>query len=343
MGSRNDPSIAVIRDTRTCCDGIDEEVLVITGDVPHRETKQVVVSDELPLGGERGRVVVGNHQLSGLIVSKWSLTAAVESILDAIGSSPVTVKDSFADHGSESDDVHSGLWGTALIDGAGERRLGERWVVSNVSRAVYGVGGGDIVGVAVSGNSEQDLVRGDTGGRPGLDSLDRGANLNLGARVIQRSVGTNTGVSSPLAVDIVVHDGDMIENGGEIGHIGHRLAIRTNEGSRGNCSRKVKVLSCRILAQILEECKEICSVGRGHLVTTNSSRRGIFPVEVDSIKTVFANHSKDSLDKRGTVLRGDRRREVSGTSPSTDGEDSQRVMVVGLLDEGGDVRGTRIF
>lgn len=66
-------------------------------------------------------------------------------------------------------------------------------------------------------------------------------------------------------------------------------------------------------------------------------------LEVDSIKTIFADHTKDSLDKRGTVLRGDRRREVSGTGPSTDGEDSQRVMVVSLLDEVGDVRGARSF
>lgn len=343
MGDRNDPSIAVIRDTGTHCDGIDEEIVVITSAIPHSETKQVVVSDELALGGERGRVVVGNHQLPGLIVNIGSLTAAVESVLDVIGSSPVAVEDSFADHGSESEGVYNGFWGAALVDGVGEGRLGERWVVSNISRAVYGVGGGDVVGVAIGGNSEQDLVRGETGGRPGLDSLDPGASLNLGARVIQRRVGTNTGVSSPLAVDIVVHDGDVVENSGEIGHTGDRRAIRTNEGSWGNCSGEVKVLSRRVLAQILEERKEIWNVGSRILVTTNSSPSGIFPVEVDTIKTVFANQIKDSLDKFGTVLRGDRRGEVSGTSPSTDGEDSQSVMLVSLLDEGGNVGGTRGF
>lgn len=114
----------------------------------------------------------------------YSLAAAVELVLDPIGSSPVTVEDSFTDHGSKSDGVYNGLLGTALINGAGERRLSERWVVGHVSGAVYSVGSGDIVGVTVGGDSEQDLVRGDAGGRPGLDSLDSGANLNLGARVI---------------------------------------------------------------------------------------------------------------------------------------------------------------
>ena len=59
---------AVSTDTRSLGEGIDEKVIGVTSDVPHGETKQLVIDDELPLGGKRCRIVVGNHQLLSLVV-----------------------------------------------------------------------------------------------------------------------------------------------------------------------------------------------------------------------------------------------------------------------------------
>ena len=61
---------AVIGNTRSGSEGIDEEVIVVTGHVPHGEPDQIVLDNEFSLGGERLRVVVGNHQLLGLIINE---------------------------------------------------------------------------------------------------------------------------------------------------------------------------------------------------------------------------------------------------------------------------------
>ena len=56
-------------------------------------------------------------------------------------------------------------------------------------------------------------------------------------------------------------------------------------------------------------------------------------LEVNLVKLVFGDHTKDGLDKRRTVLRGDRLRHIPGTSPSADGDACHRVVLVSLLDE----------
>jgi len=56
-------------------------------------------------------------------------------------------------------------------------------------------------------------------------------------------------------------------------------------------------------------------------------------LEVNPIEAVFGGHIKDSLDKRGTISRGNGRREMTGTRPSTDGDASHRAMFVSLVDE----------
>lgn len=56
-------------------------------------------------------------------------------------------------------------------------------------------------------------------------------------------------------------------------------------------------------------------------------------LEVDSVETVFANQTKDSLNKCGTVLRVDRRRKELGSSPPADGNAGECSMAMGLLDE----------
>jgi len=51
-------------------DGVEEKVVVVTSGLPYGEPEQVVVDDELSLGSERLRVVVGNHQLVVLVVNE---------------------------------------------------------------------------------------------------------------------------------------------------------------------------------------------------------------------------------------------------------------------------------
>lgn len=43
---------------------------MVTSDFPHGEPEEVVLDDEFSLGGERLRVVVGNHQLLGFVVKE---------------------------------------------------------------------------------------------------------------------------------------------------------------------------------------------------------------------------------------------------------------------------------
>lgn len=74
----------------------------------------------------------------------------------------------------------------------------------------------------------------------------------------------------------------------------------------------------------------------------HGNARGVFgSLEVNRVKVVLGSHIEDSLDKRGAVLRGDRRGEITGTSPSTDGDASHRAMLVSQLDKPRDVAGPR--
>lgn len=59
---------AVIGNTGSGGEGVDKKVVVVTSDIPHGEPEQVVLDDEISLGSERPRVVVGNHQLLGLVI-----------------------------------------------------------------------------------------------------------------------------------------------------------------------------------------------------------------------------------------------------------------------------------
>jgi len=74
-------------------------------------------------------------------------------------------------------------------------------VIGQISGAVNGVGRRYGVGVAIGWNAQHDLVRGETGSDPCLDGLGAGAGWNLGTRVIQRSVGTDTRGSRPLTLE----------------------------------------------------------------------------------------------------------------------------------------------
>jgi hypothetical protein len=65
----------------------------------------------------------------------------------------------------------------------------------------------------------------------------------------------------------------------------------------------------------------------------NAREDGFSSLEVNPVKGVFGGHVKDCLDERGTVLRSYRGGEMSGTSPSTDGDASHHSVLLSLLDE----------
>ena len=197
------------------------------------------------------------------------LAALVELGFHSAGRGSIVIEESATDHSGEGQGVHRGFRVSALINGTGRRVLGESRVGSQVSRTADGIGRSDGKGVAIAGNTKGNLVRRETGGDPSLDSLGGGASLEGRARVIQRSVGTDA--STPLTlwyklldmlsvqnvrgtyIDIVVHDGDVIENLSELGHIGHGLTIGTSEWGNRNGGGEVEILSCRLRAQFLEE------------------------------------------------------------------------------------------
>lgn len=139
------------------------------------------------------------------------MTAVVESGLHPAGGGPVAVEESLADQDSEVDGVHHGFGVSTLIERSGHRGLGEGRVVSQVPRAVNGVGRRNVVGMAVGGNSKHDLVRGDASSHPSLDGRGRRTSLNCRTRVIQRRVGADAGGSGPLALRNKLSDVDLCE------------------------------------------------------------------------------------------------------------------------------------
>lgn len=154
----------------------------------------------------------------------------------------------------------------------------------------------------------------------------------------------------------------MIENLSEPGHIGYGLTIGASERRDRNGSGEVEVLRCRLGAQLLEEGKEILRIGARDAVTADARFVWIFPakgnavnewrgnggenffgsLEVDCVKLVFGSHIKDSRYKLCAVRRRDRRGEISGTGPSTDGDTGHGAMCLSLGNEFGDVADPRV-
>lgn len=141
----------------------------------------------------------------------YSLTAFVELILDSAGGGPIFIEESFGDQICESLAIRFEFWVSALIGSVGNSVLGERRVIGQISGAVNSVGRCDNVGVAIGWNAQHDLVRGETGSDPCLDGLGAGASLNLGARVIQRGVGTDTRGSGPLTLRNQLSDVSLVK------------------------------------------------------------------------------------------------------------------------------------
>ena len=80
-------------------------------------------------------------------------------------------------------------------------------------------------------------------------------------------------------IDIVVHDGNVIENVGKLSHIGHRLTIGTSKWRIRNGRGDVEILCRRLRTQFLEESKEILRIGGRNLVTADARQARVFPTK----------------------------------------------------------------
>jgi len=84
-------SAVILSNARGGGEGIDEKVVVVTGGFPHGEPEQVVLNDEFSLGSERLWVVVGNHQLLGLVINE-GLHKGWGGVRNQIGVDPQRMK-----------------------------------------------------------------------------------------------------------------------------------------------------------------------------------------------------------------------------------------------------------
>lgn len=82
------------------------------------------------------------------------------------------------------------------------------------------------------------------------------------------------------AIDIIVHDGDVVEDLGERRDV--RCAIAVDIFPRGNWGRcgEEELLANVGLAELLEERQEVGGVVRCHHITANALAAGIFPAGV---------------------------------------------------------------
>jgi len=72
----------------------------------------------------------------------------------------------------------------------------------------------------------------------------------------------------------------VIENFGEFGHIGHGLTIRTSEWIDPDGGGDVEILCGRLIAQFLEERKEILRIGVRNLVAADARQAWKLPTKM---------------------------------------------------------------
>lgn len=139
-------------------------------------------------------------------IDTYSLTAVVEEIFHSAGGSSIVVEDSLADQSRKVQDVRLSFRVSALIHAASSRVLGERRMGSQVSRAVDSIGRRNRIGVAIGGNAKHHLVQREAGAIPSLNGVGRGASLDIGTRVSQRSIGADARVGTPLTLQNKLSD-----------------------------------------------------------------------------------------------------------------------------------------
>jgi hypothetical protein len=149
-------------------------------------------------------------------MNAYGLTATVEPRFHSAGGGSIVIEESFANQSSKVLDVRLSFRVSTSIHTASSRVLGERRTGSQISRAVDGIGRRNDKGVAIGGNTKDDLARRETGISPSFDGLGRGASLDVGTGVIQRSVGTDARVGSPLTLQNVIGYAPSVKRAGYI-------------------------------------------------------------------------------------------------------------------------------
>lgn len=102
------------------------------------------------------------------------------------------------------------------------------------------------------------------------------------AGIVERGIGTNT--VGPGAPDIVVHDGDVVEDFCECRDVGGCIAICIGPGCNASSSSENEFSADGVTTEFLEEGKEVgCIIGRDD-VTSNALINGGFPAKGRNIR-----------------------------------------------------------
>lgn len=277
-------------------DGVDEDVLVVAASLPHGEASHAGAGEVLALGSQRLGVVVGNPDLSGLVVHEGGHAAVVEAGGDALERLASLVEElGLGDQTPEGVGAGGGRGVAALVDArvvvpaAALEAVGAVLNGVGVQRVAVGEGvrGVDGEAMAVGTDGEDKLVGGDAGVDPLLDALLGAALVVTGvAGVGEGRVGSAGG--SPGAVYVVGHDHEVVELLGEAGEgaVDAADAGGIIPGEQAGGGGQVELLGL-LLAELLEEGQEVGGVVLVDGVAAETLAVGVLPVKVETVEVVL--------------------------------------------------------
>lgn len=266
----------------------------------------------------------------------YSLTAIVVSGSNAVARLACLVEElALLDHTPESVGSTRRRSGAALID---------RWVVVPAAAletagavldgvGVQDTGGGEGTGgvdgksVAVGTDSKNELVGGDTGANPLLNTLLDTALVV--ARVASHGEGrVGTARRGPGAVDVVTHDHEVVEGAGEGGEgaVGAGDVEGVVPGVQAGGGGEVELLGL-LLAELGEEGGKVCRVVLCDGVAAEALAVGVLPVKVEAVEVVLFDKVEAGLYEGGSVLcAAEGGAEVAAAGPASDGDESLDIL-----------------
>ena len=229
--------------------------------------------------------------------------------------------------------VGGGLSGEALLDVPVIEHAG------GVPSAGGGSGGGLCEAVvdiwhafpaeAVEGEADDEFVAGDAGGEVGVHG---GAD---GERIAGRAIEGGVVVCAvlPCAVEVVGHDIDPIENGGDGG--GLDVCDFVGAGGRGNGEVVAAGIGfpgeVELTAQLGEQAGEVLFILGAGDIRWQAAAAWILPIDVDAVETVFADEGHGGGCE--FLPRGGRQRDVgeaAGECPSADRDERDEMGILGF-------------
>ena len=113
--------------------------------------------------------------------------------------------------------------------------------------------------MAVRRYTEDELVWRNTSVNPGLNTDLRRTLVVLGrARRVERRIGTCS--LSPRPIDVVIHDGDVIEHFTEGGEVRARVAVLVDPWQERRCGCQEELGALLRRAELLKESEEVRGV-----------------------------------------------------------------------------------